>query len=227
MPMGRIAPVLNVSPAIKLVAVFAVAIVLQSGFGLVLAGTLSLWALLLHRGRFLKLLRRIRLLILVLFLVTLFMTPGAALFPTWGLVPTEEGLMLAVTQLLRLIGMLAAVSLLLDTTDDRSLAAGSLALLQPLAVQRQWPERAVARLLLVFHYLETAPKPRNLQEVLALAGMEPADSVTSSVSDTFSQVLDAPETIELPDASLTRQDVVVGTAVLVLSLFALMLSPAL
>jgi hypothetical protein len=161
-----------ISPAIKLLSIFAVAIALQSGLGLVLAVALSLWALLLHRSRFLKLLRRVRLLILVLFAVTLFMTPGAALFPSWGLYPTEEGIVLAVAQLLRLVGMLAAVSLLLDTTDDRSLAAGSLALLQPLAGKRQWPERAVARLLLVFHYLETSPKPRNLQDVLALAGAD-------------------------------------------------------
>lgn len=172
MANSRIAAAMHASPALKLVAVFAAAIVLQSGMGLVLSVVLSLWALVLHRQRFLKLLRRIRLLILVLFGVTLFMTPGAALFPEWGLHPTEEGVVLGVTQLLRLVGMLAAVCLLLDTTDDRSLAAGSLALLKPLAGKHQWPERAVVRLLLVFHYLETSPKPRTLHDVLALAGAD-------------------------------------------------------
>ena len=212
MPMGRTAPELNVSPAIKLVAVFAVAIVLQSGLGLPLAVALSLWALFLHRARFLKLLRRVRLLILVLFVVTLFMTPGAAIFPEWGLHPTEEGVALGLAQLLRLVGMLAAVCLLLDTTDDRSLAAGSLALLQPLAGKRQWPERAVARLLLVFHYLETSPKPKNIHDVLALAGADLSGSPEQG----------APEVLELETVSLSGREkafsaLMLGVAVLSLA----------
>ena len=198
------APAYAISPAIKLLSIFAVAIALQSGLGLVLAVALSLWALLLHRSRFLKLLRRVRLLILVLFAVTLFMTPGAALFPSWGLYPTEEGIVLAVAQLLRLVGMLAAVSLLLDTTDDRSLAAGSLALLQPLAGKRQWPERAVARLLLVFHYLETSPKPRNLQDVLALAGADLSVAPEQG----------APEILELDAATLSGREIALGVLML-------------
>ena len=179
----RNAPLFKVSPAIKLVSVFAAAIVLQSEFGLPLAIALSLWAGMAHRPHFLKLLRRVRLLILVLFVVTLCMTPGAALYPSWSLYPTAEGVQLAATQLLRLIGMLASVCLLLDTTTERSLAAGSLALLQPFAGNRQWPERAVARLLLVFHYLDTAPQPKNLNDVLVLAGADFGGTPESSAPD--------------------------------------------
>ena len=208
------------SPALKLIGVLAVAIGLQSTLGLWLGGALIAWALLRHRSRFLKLLRRLRLLILVLFGVTLLMTPGAALFPEWGLYPTAEGVHLAVTQLLRLLGMLAVVTLLLEGTDQRALAAGCLALLQPLAGKAHWPERAVARLLLVFDYLESAPPPRNLQEVLALAGMETGSPVV------FAAQLDMPETIELPDAALTPQDVVIGLGLLTLSLLALTLEQA-
>jgi len=208
------------SPALKLIGVLAVAIGLQSTLGLWLGGALIARALLSHRSRFLKLLRRLRLLILVLFGVTLFMTPGAALFPEWGLYPTAEGVHLAVTQLLRLLGMLAVVTLLLEGTDRRALAAGCLALLQPLAGKAHWPERAVARLLLVFDYLESAPPPRNLQEVLALAGMETGSPVV------FAAQLDMPETIELPDTTLTRQDVVVGLGLLTLSILALALGQA-
>lgn len=208
------------SPALKLIGVLAVAIGLQSTLGLWLGGALIARALLSHRSRFLKLLRRLRLLILVLFGVTLFMTPGAALFPEWGLYPTAEGVHLAVTQLLRLLGMLAVVTLLLEGTDRRALAAGCLALLQPLAGKAHWPERAVARLLLVFDYLESAPPPRNLQEVLALAGMETGSPVV------FAAQLDMPETIELPDTTLTRQDVVVGLGLLTLSILALTLGQA-
>ena len=198
------APGFAISPAIKLLSVFAVAIALQSVLGLALAAALSVWALLLHRGRFLTLLRRVRLLIMVLFVVTLFMTPGAAIFPAWGLYPTEEGVVLGLTQLSRLVGMLAAVCLLLDTTDDRSLAAGSLALLQPLAGKRQWPERAVARLLLVFHYLETAPKPRNLQDVLALAGADLSGSPEQR----------GPEVLTLDAVSLSAREIALGVLML-------------
>ena len=208
MPTGRVVhPVAQAaifSPALKLLAVLATAIALQSGVGLALAIGLALWTLLTHRARFLLLLRRVRLLILVLFVVTLLMTPGAALFPAWGLYPTEEGVALAITQLLRLIGMLAAVSLLLDTTNDRELAAGSLALLQPLAGKRQWPERAVARLLLVFHYLESSPKPRNLQDVLALAGADLSVAPEQG----------APEILELDAAALSGREIALGVLML-------------
>ena len=208
MPTGRVVhPVAQAaifSPALKLLAVLATAIGLQSSVGLALSIGLALWTLLTHRARFLLLLRRVRLLILVLFVVTLLMTPGAALFPAWGLYPTEEGVALAITQLLRLIGMLAAVSLLLDTTNDRELAAGSLALLQPLAGKHQWPERAVARLLLVFHYLESSHKPRNLQDVLALAGADLSVAPEQG----------APEVLELDAATLSGREIVLGVLML-------------
>lgn len=216
--MKRHAPIWT--PALKLIGVLAVAIGLQSNLGLWLAVTLVVWALFAHRPRFMKLLRRLRLLLLVLFGVTLFMTPGAALFPQWGLYPTSEGLHLAMTQLMRLLGMLASVTLLLACTDQRALAAGSLALLQPLAGKAQWPERAVARLLLVFDYLESAPPPRNLQDVLALAGME------RDADDAFAITLNGATSIELPDASLTQQDKVLGSGLLALSLLALTLGAA-
>lgn len=200
------------SPALKLMGVLAVAITLQSSVGLWLGLGLMVWVLRRHRPRFMKLLHRLRLLMLVLFAVTLFMTPGTALFPHWGLHPTAEGVELAFTQLIRLLGMLAVVTLLVESTEQRALAAGLLALLQPFAFGNPWPERFVARLLLVFDYLESAPPPRNLQDVLALAGMESSDIVMD---------LDRAETISLPDAVLTRQDMLVGTGLLSLSLLAL------
>ena len=206
------------TPALKLIGVIALAIGLQSTVGLGLGGALVIWVLWCHRPRFLKLLRRLRLLILVLFGVTLLMTPGAALWPAWGLYPTAEGVHLASVQLIRLLGMLAAVTMLLDSTDQRALAAGTLALLQPLAGRAQWPERLVARLLLVFDYLESAPPPRNLQDVLALAGMDASG---------LSPVLDRVETIELSDATLTQNDLLVGGALLALSLWALVTGSAL
>lgn len=207
------------TPALKLVGVLAMAMALQSPAGLVLGLLLTGWVFLVHRHRFMKLLRRMRLLLVVLFAVTLLMTPGSALWPEWGLYPTREGVMLALTQLIRLLGMLATVTLLLESTDRRSLAAGCLALLSPLAGRAQWPERAVARLLLVFDYLETAPPPRNLQDVLAMAGMN------EPVNGTGGDPQAPPETITLADARLTGQDVLLGAGLLLLSAGAFTLGP--
>lgn len=209
------------TPALKLIGVLAVAIGLQSSLGLGLGLLLLGWALFRHSTHFMKLLRRLRLLILVLFGVTLLMTPGTALFPEWGLYPTTEGVHLALTQLLRLLGMLAVVTLMLDSTDQRALAAGCLALLQPLAGRAQWPERAVARLLLVFQYLESAPPPRNLHDVLALAGIETAGASASASESAIAAPLDMSETIELPDATLTRRDCVIGAGLLVVGILTL------
>lgn len=209
------------TPALKLVGVLAMAMALQSPAGLVLGLLLTGWVLLVHRHRFMKLLRRMRLLLVVLFAVTLLMTPGSALWPEWGLYPTREGVMLALTQLIRLLGMLATVTLLLESTDRRSLAAGCLALLSPLAGRAQWPERAVARLLLVFDYLETAPPPRNLQDVLAMAGMN------EPVNGTGSDPQAPPESITLADARLTGQDVLLGAGLILLSAGAFTLGPLL
>lgn len=195
------------------------AIALQSPAGLVLGLVLTGWVLLYHRQRFLKLLRRLRLLLGVLFAVTLLMTPGAALWPSWGLYPTHEGVALAVAQLIRLLGMLATVTMLLEGTDRRALAAGCLALLTPLAGHAQWPERAVARLLLVFDYLESAPPPRNLQDVLALAGM------TQTADAAGTGLLDVPETIVLADARLTGQDWLLGAGLLLLGAGTFVLGP--
>ena len=208
------------TPALKLISVLAVAIGLQSSLGLWLAAGLMIWVLATHRHRFMKLLRRLRWLILVLFGVTLLSTPGGALWPQWGLYPTSEGAQLAITQLMRLLGMLASVTLLLDSTDQRALAAGCLALLQPLAGRSQWPERAVARLLLVFDYLESAPPPRNLHDVLVLAGIE------RHAADVLATKLDQPAMVELPDAMLTRRDWLLGGGLLALSLLALAIGQA-
>ncbi len=197
---------LVLTPAMKLLVVMAMAVALQSGVGLLLAVAASVYVLVVHRSRFMKLLRRVRLLIWVLFGVTLLMTPGTALFPEWGLYPTVEGLTLSMTQLLRLLGMLAVVTWLLDTTDDRGLAAGSLALLQPFAGKRQWPERAVARLLLVFHYLEAAPKPRHLNDILALAGQ-----------DDLAPLPGAPDVLTLDGAVLSGRDLWFGFGAMVLA----------
>ncbi len=77
---------------------------------------------------------------------------GGALVPTW------EGLGEGLTQLGRLLLVLAAVALLLETTPVDRLMAGCHVLLRPLAALRLDVDRAVVRLSLALHYAARMPK---------------------------------------------------------------------
>jgi energy-coupling factor transport system permease protein len=86
-------------------------------------------------------------------------TPGeyVGALPEW-FAPTYEGLREGGMQMLRLVLMLAAISLLLATTDRSRLMSGLYWLLQPLRFFRIDPARFAARLWLTLHYVETMPK---------------------------------------------------------------------
>ncbi|MFC5300539.1 CbiQ family ECF transporter T component [Azospira restricta] len=77
---------------------------------------------------------------------------GGAWVPTW------EGLGEGLTQLGRLLLVLAAVALLLETTPVERLMAGCHVLLRPLAAFRLDVDRAVVRLSLALHYAARMPK---------------------------------------------------------------------
>lgn len=77
---------------------------------------------------------------------------GGALVPTW------EGLAAGATQLGRLLLVLAAVALLLETTPVDRLMAGCHVLLRPFAALRLDVDRAVVRLSLALHYAGRMPK---------------------------------------------------------------------
>lgn len=121
-------------------------------------------------GRWLRLLRRARWLLLTLLLVVAW---GVAGDPVWELgswqAPTHEGLSEASTQLGRLVLVLAAVAVLLETTPIDRLMSGVHVLLRPLRVFGLEVDRAVVRLSLALHYAEQMPAAADWKEMLSPA----------------------------------------------------------
>lgn len=120
--------------------------------------------------RWLRLLRRARWLLLTLLLVVAW---GVAGKPVWELgflpAPTHEGLGEASTQLGRLVLVLAAVAVLLETTPIARLMSGVHVLLRPLRLCGLEVDRAVVRLSLALHYAEQMPAAADWKEMLSPA----------------------------------------------------------
>lgn len=112
-------------------------------------------ALLAARPRTLALLRRARWLLLSLALLFAFATPGLALPGLLGATGmTQDGLLLGGEHVLRLVLLLATLSLLHERLGTAGFVAGLYWLLGPL---RRWGglrERIVVRLMLVVEYVE-------------------------------------------------------------------------
>lgn len=109
--------------------------------------------------RFLRLLRRVRILLLAIVLLFAWFTPGEALFHGWlYLGPTREGLALAALHAGRLLAVVCAVAVLLERLSLERLVAGLYALGRPLRLIGVPPERLALRLLLVLRYVEASPR---------------------------------------------------------------------
>jgi energy-coupling factor transporter transmembrane protein EcfT len=112
----------------------------------------------LRANHFGSLLRKMRWLLMFLLVIYAFNTPGEYLRHwSFGLAPTYEGLHAGLLQAVRIIIMLAGVSILLETTERDHLIAGFYMLLYPLKWVGINPERLAVRLWLTLHYVETAP----------------------------------------------------------------------
>lgn len=122
-------------------------------------------AALLARPHFTQLLKRTRWLLLSIAVLFALATPGVFLVPELGnLGPTREGLLLALTHLLRLTLVLALLAILLQFTPVDDLVAGLYGLLWPFAWLGLERERVALRLLLVLRYVELAPRGGNWRE---------------------------------------------------------------
>lgn len=108
------------------------------------------------RGRWWTLVRRARFLLLTLWLILAYGTPGDAWRDLpWA--PTDAGIYEANLHGARLVLMLGSLGWLFDALPRDRLMAGLWALVQPLGRFRIDADRIVVRLALVFDYLETAP----------------------------------------------------------------------
>lgn len=126
---------------------------------LVVGAVMTVAAFYSGTSHFIRLLRRARWLLLSMLVIYAYATPGeyVGALPEW-FAPTYEGLREGCVQMLRLILMLGAISLLLATTDRSRLMSGLYWLLQPLRLFNIEPSRFAARLWLTLHYVETMPK---------------------------------------------------------------------
>jgi len=144
-------------PSLKIILLVLLAVAVQHAglYALALAGgVLMLVAARWHIGLLRKLLFRSRWLLLTLFMIYAFTTPGEYLsgWESYGL--TYEGLHQGALQAIRLIIMLAGLALLLGTTGRDALMAGIYRLISPIRGFKVSPDRFTARLWLTLHYAE-------------------------------------------------------------------------
>lgn len=148
-------------PSLRLVAWICVVAALQRAHGWWLAALLALAVVIVGsagRARWGRLLKRSRILLLVLAVTYLLLTPGEALIA--GHPGTQEGIVAALDQLLRITLMLGAVAWLLATTPVSALLSGIYGLARPSgrtakADGRGLAERFAIRLALVLRYAES------------------------------------------------------------------------
>lgn len=145
-------------PAIKIscLVLFALSFYQLSLIELTLLALCLLICLIYYRVKqFLPMIKRMRWLLLSMFLIYAFSTPGEFL-KDWpiDIAPTYEGIDGGLIQSLRLSMMLAAVALLISTTSRQSMILGFYCLLQPLRYLGFMPAKFAARLSLTLHYIE-------------------------------------------------------------------------
>lgn len=124
---------------------------------LMAGGVVLSFAFALSRHKFLQLVRRTRWIMLSLWMIYAYSTPGQALFDGlgWGS-PSREGLLDGGLQLMRLLVALAALAVLLDRLHRQQLMAGLYSLFLPLQWMGLSRERLAVRLALTLHYAEVA-----------------------------------------------------------------------
>ncbi|MDR2925595.1 MAG: energy-coupling factor transporter transmembrane protein EcfT [Azoarcus sp.] len=160
------------------------AVFMQQAEGWVLAVSLVLSlsvALVCARTYCLRLLVRVRVLLLAIFVLFALFTPGEVVFPDGlRISPSKEGLLLALTHASRLLALVCWVAVLLGRMPTERLVSGLYALFRPCAVFGLSAERAALRLLLVLRYANVTQRGKQpwrdwkgwLDPPVAVAGFE-------------------------------------------------------
>lgn len=130
---------------------------LQPGRLLVAGGIVLLVAFVQSRHKLIQLVRRTRWIMLSLWLIYAYSTPGQSLADGMGIFsPSLEGLQDGGLQLVRLLAALAGLAILLDRLHRQLLIAGLYSLFAPLTWMGLSRERLAVRLALTLHYAEVA-----------------------------------------------------------------------
>ena len=121
---------------------------------------------------FLRSLRRFRWFFLVMMVIFAFNTPGEhiatlplAISPTYT--PTYEGIQAGLTQALRIVVMLASLSLVLALNTKQQLISGFYFLFSPLKCLGLKVECFAARLWLILHYVEQQHEENTIKDLMA------------------------------------------------------------
>jgi energy-coupling factor transport system permease protein len=122
---------------------------------LLAGGFVLLSAFALARHKLIQLLRRTRWIMLSLWLIYAYTTPGTALFEQ-SFSPSVEGLQEGGLQMMRLLAALAGLAILLDRLHRQQLMSGLYSLFAPLQYLGMSRERLAVRLALTLHYAEVA-----------------------------------------------------------------------
>lgn len=143
----------HVHPAVTVTAGFFLVLLLQlvdwAGL-LMLSLVLFLFACFMARAITLRMLRRMRYLLLVMFALFAWQTPGTLVAPQLDVFsPSVEGLLHASEQILRLLGATSLISLLLEYLDASAWMNSLHVLLQPLKWLGVDADRFILRLRLV------------------------------------------------------------------------------
>jgi energy-coupling factor transporter transmembrane protein EcfT len=125
------------------------------------AGMSITGALLFAPRRFLRLLRRLRWLLIAVLLTFAFATPGRLLIPDFPAGPSVEGLLAALSATGKLIGMAAAVAVLLERLTPARLTGAIHRLVHPLSADHPSAGSFALRLQLVMHEIERQVPGRN------------------------------------------------------------------
>lgn len=117
--------------------------------------------------RFLRAIMRFKWFFLVMMLIFVFSTPGQHL-TQWPLSisPTYEGLIAGATQVLRILLMLAALSIILASNTRQQLISGFYFIFSPLQYLGLKVERFAARLWLTLHYVELQKGAEHKQDFM-------------------------------------------------------------
>lgn len=122
---------------------------------LFVAVTLGLSLLSIKNNQFTRSIRRLKWFFLVLIIIFALNTPGEHVLISSSISLTYEGLLAGFTQALRIMVMLAALSLVLACNTRPQLISGFYFLFSPLKYLGLSVERFAARLWLTLHYVET------------------------------------------------------------------------
>jgi energy-coupling factor transporter transmembrane protein EcfT len=153
---------ISLHPATRLVAWAALVVLAQLARGPWLWGlglVVLVGGFLFARHRAWRLVKRVRVLLLVLWVLFALFTPGELVIPFLGSAgPTLEGIAAASMHCVQLLVVVLLVAVLLESTRDQELVAGLMVLARPLGGLGLPVERLAVRVLLVFRYVESPPR---------------------------------------------------------------------